>query len=503
VYARFADSLRIDGNRFGNIGSGGPEDAAISLPLTEIGNHQIENNLIGVLDDGSAHPINGDGIYMGNPGASDSAIDNNFIGNATRNGIYVFDQSNATDGPNITNNSIGTTASIADIGNGEAGIRFFNAQSGVVGSRSDQTDPDADGNLIGFNSGPGVAVTGADSRTVIRGNTFRDNGGPMIDLGDDGNTANDASNGDADTGPNKLLNTPEVVSFDCQPGLSTDELTLTYRVRTTAGNAAFDGNDGLLIDIYAGSDPNTVETYLTTDNYLSGFTNQTITTDAPNLCDQYLFLTATDDLTFTASLQEDRSTSEFFNPSPLLPVELASFDATVNGADVQLAWTTASETNNAGFSVEHQRPDAADWRDVGFVEGGGTTDEASSYRLRVKKLVPGTHSFRLRQQDTDGTTALSDVVTAEVRLDGTYELRVGPNPMRQQGTVALALREGQRVAVTLYDLLGRRVTTLHSGRLERGTTTLPFSTGGLSNGQYFLRVQGRAFSTTKTIVVAR
>jgi hypothetical protein len=504
VYAQFADSLRIDGNRFGNIGGGGTEDAAISLPLSEIGNHQIENNLIGVLDDGSAHPINGDGIYFGNPGGSDSFIDSNFIGNATRNGIYVFDQSNVLDGPNITNNSIGTTANGADIGNGDAGIRFFNAQSGVVGSRGDQTDPDADGNLIGFNGGPGVAVTGADSRTVIRGNTFRDNAGPMIDLGDDGNTPNDGADGDADTGPNKLLNTPEIVSFDCQPGLSADDLTLTYRVRTTSGNASFDSSDGILVDVYAGSTPNNVDSYLTTDTYQSGFTNQTVIVSAVNLCDQYLFLTTTDDLTFSTSGDpEERSTSEFFSPAPLLPVELVSFDATVNGTDVQLAWTTASETNNAGFSVEHQRPDAADWRDIGFVKGSGTTNEATSYRLRVKKLAPGTHAFRLRQRDTDGATELSDVVTVEVRLDGIYELRVGPNPMRQQGTVSLVLREGQRVAVTLYDLLGRRVATLHSGRLKRGTTTLPLSTDGLSSGQYFLRVQGQAFSTTKTILVAR
>ena len=112
-----------------------------------------------------------------------------------------------------------------------------------------------DGNLIAFNDGPGVSVIGADSRIQIRGNVFRDNGGPMIDLGDDGVTANDAGDGDADTGPNKLLNTPEVESFDCQPGVTTDNLELTYQVRTTSGNANFDGTNGIQVDIYAGSAP--------------------------------------------------------------------------------------------------------------------------------------------------------------------------------------------------------------------------------------------------------
>jgi len=504
IYSQFADSLQIDGNVFGNIGSGGTEDAAISLPQTEIGNHQIENNLIGVLEDGSAQPINGDGIYMGDPGGSDSFIDNNFIGNATRNGIYVFDVADVLDGPVITNNSIGTTVGGADIGNGDAGIRFFNAASGVVGSRSDQTDPDADGNLIGFNGGPGVAVTGSDSRVVIRGNTFRDNGGPMIDLGDDGITANDPSNGDADTGPNKLLNTPEVVSFDCQPGLSEDDLTLTYRVRTTDGNAAFDEDDGILIDLYAGSDPDNVDTYLTTDTYLNGFTNQTVVTSAPNLCEQYLFLTTTDDLTFTGSLREDRSTSEFTSPAEQLPVELASFDVLPTGdRGVQLTWKTVSEENNDRFEIEHRAPEATEFADAGTIQGAGTTTEPQRYEFSMSDLAIGTHTFRLRQVDVDGTNTVLEERQVQVRLATAFELTIGPNPVRTSARGTLVLREAQTVRATVYDVLGRVVQTVHDGPMTSGKNELTLDASTLGSGRYFLRIQGESFSTTESITVVR
>jgi hypothetical protein len=504
VYAQFADSLRIDGNTFGNIGSGGTEDAAISIPQSENGFHQIENNLIGVLSDGSAQPITGDGIYFGNPGVSDSSIGSNFIGNATRNGIYVFDQSNALDGPNITNNSIGTTESGADIGNGDAGIRFFNAQSGVVGSRGDQSDPDATGNQIGFNGGPGVAVTGTDSRTVIRGNTFRDNAGPMIDLGDDGVTSNDGADGDADTGPNKLLNTPEVISFDCQPGLSADNLTLTYRVRTTSGNASFDTNAGILVDLYAGSDPNTVDTYLTTDTYLSGFTNQTVTASAVNLCDQYLFLTTTDDFTFASSLREERSTSEFFNPAPLLPVELAAFEVVASGRrQAQLTWETLSEENNAGFEVDHRAPDASRWAQVGSVEGAGTTTQRQSYTFTLEELSVGEHRFRLRQIDMDGTVTVLDEKALRIRLGAEFKLRVAPNPVRASARGSLVLQEAQTVRATLYDVLGRAVRLVHDGPMSAGPNRLRLGAGALESGRYFLRVKGESFSTTTSVTVVR
>ena len=35
----------------------------------------------------------------------------------------------------------------------------------------------------------------------------------------------------------------------------------------------------------------------------------------------------------------------------VVPVELTSFTATSNGADVELKWTTATETNNQGFRL--------------------------------------------------------------------------------------------------------------------------------------------------------
>ena len=182
-----------------------------------------------MLDDRSTQPIDGNGIYMDQLGTSNSRIQDNVIGNATQNGILITNVTNEFRGTIIQRNSIGSTPTGDDIGNGDAGIRFVDAVSGYVGYQFGSNIA-ADGNLIGFNDGPGVAVTGTDSRVQIRGNRFRSNGGPMIDLGDDGNTPNDPSNGDADTGPNKLLNTPEVESFDCQPGVTTDNLELTYQV---------------------------------------------------------------------------------------------------------------------------------------------------------------------------------------------------------------------------------------------------------------------------------
>ena len=70
----------------------------------------------------------------------------------------------------------------------------------------------------------------------------------------------------------------------------------------------------------------------------------------------------------------------------IIPVELSSFTAMANEADVLLNWTTATETNNKGFEIQRSPEDSSEvevrievrdqkseWEVIGFVEGNGTT----------------------------------------------------------------------------------------------------------------------------------
>jgi hypothetical protein len=188
-----------------------------------------------------------------------------------------------------------------------------------------------------------------------------------------------------------------------------------------------------------------------------------------------------------------------------LPVELADFSATLDGAGAVLTWRTLSEQNNSGFAVQHRPPEASSFQKVGFREGQGTTTEATSYRFRVPNLEPGTHAFRLRQVDLDGSSSLSDRVTVEVTLDEAFTWsKVAPNPVSGTGTLSMRVRETQDVTVTLFDVLGRRVRTLHTGALEAGSRhQMTIDGGRLPAGTYLLRAQGKNFSDTQRITVVR
>ncbi len=200
------------------------------------------------------------------------------------------------------------------------------------------------------------------------------------------------------------------------------------------------------------------------------------------------------------------SVAELHAATPL-PVELVALEATVVNRDIVLTWATASETENAGFEVQHQGPEVADgtWWRVAFVEGHGTTSDVQNYSYRLTGLRPGTHRFRLKQIDFDGTVEFSQAVEAIVELEGAYDLVAPyPNPFRQHATLALTVAEEQRVDIVAYNQLGQRVATLHSGPL-RPNASYTFRLDGdrLTSGTYFIRVQGERFSTTRRATLVR
>ena len=188
-----------------------------------------------------------------------------------------------------------------------------------------------------------------------------------------------------------------------------------------------------------------------------------------------------------------------------LPVELAGpVEATVDGRDVVLRWSTASETNNAGFDVE-RRVDDADWGQVAFVEGAGTTTEPQRYSYRVRDLSPGSHTFRLKQIDVDGAFEYSPEVEVVMSIAEAYQLSaVYPNPSTSPAQFTLTVREPQDVRIEVYNVIGQRVATLHDGPLEAATAHR-FALDGrtLTSGTYLVRATGETFTATRRATLVR
>ena len=187
-----------------------------------------------------------------------------------------------------------------------------------------------------------------------------------------------------------------------------------------------------------------------------------------------------------------------------LPVELVGWRATLDGRRARLAWETVSETNNAGFTVEHDAG-AGVFQAIARVAGHGTTLERNAYAVVSGPLATGLHRFRLVQHDLDGQVTFSPVVELAVSVDEVYDLAAaGPEPFSMHTRYRLAVATSQRVVVTLYDALGRPVQRLADAQLEADApVVLEVDGSALAPGTYLLRVVGDRFTTSRTLTRAR
>jgi Secretion system C-terminal sorting domain len=169
-----------------------------------------------------------------------------------------------------------------------------------------------------------------------------------------------------------------------------------------------------------------------------------------------------------------------------LPVTLVGFNAVGRSGKVALTWETATEVNNAGFSVERKAGNGV-YQKIGFVESkapGGTGENYTYSFDDISTQSKGISYYRLAQADLDGKITYSEI--RAVRLgNGAILLSIYPNPSR--GTTNVALPDGVgTVDVSVDDFTGKSVQRL------TGVTAKNFQVNNLRPGMYTLRVTIRS-----------
>lgn len=161
-----------------------------------------------------------------------------------------------------------------------------------------------------------------------------------------------------------------------------------------------------------------------------------------------------------------------------LPVELLHFDARPQGSVVDLTWDTASEQNNAYFTVERSA-DATIFSPILVQEGAGNSQSIRQYGRTDDRPLRGMGYYRLRQTDYDGTNTLSHVVP--VFMSGADEQPLAVYASEGRLTVWHAQTAG--TPFTVFDANGRRVLEGQFG--SEGTLEIPFPLA--AHGLYTLR----------------
>ncbi|GAB5536217.1 MAG: hypothetical protein Rubg2KO_24660 [Rubricoccaceae bacterium] len=146
------------------------------------------------------------------------------------------------------------------------------------------------------------------------------------------------------------------------------------------------------------------------------------------------------------------------------------------------------------------------YTEADYTAGG---DKTASFSLRAPYVTDGL--VIATATDAEGNTSefgapnVSVGAERDPSLPTTFELLPPwPNPIRQRATVRVALPEPSRLAVEVFDILGRRVRQLDDAHRPAGWHDLTLDADGLASGVYLVRMTaGDHFEAVRRITVAR
>lgn len=426
----------------------------------------------------------GDGIGSGNPGENSVSFDT------------YFQYSSGSEGGAAVTAQEGNWSDVSTWANGNVPL----TEDAVTIDHDVTLDQDATLSSLAVNSGNTVTGSGGGNIITLTNQGMLTNNGTFDAIIEATRTVNNPSSGVNVAGLGAVINT----------SANLGDVTVT-RGHTVQQNGGGNSSIERYYDINPSQNNSGLSATLTfnyADSELNGLTEGDLTfftSDDGGTSWTQAGFDSRDVSANTVTLSGIQSFSRWTlgSESNPLPVELTTFEARQSEDGAALQWTTASETNNSGFAVQHAEGEGSFER-TGWVDGSGTTTETQNYRFSVDDLSAGTHRFRLKQVDLDGSAHYSEVNTLTIRPEGPVAIeRVSPHPVQSTSTVRLTARESGPVTVALYDVLGRRVETVHDGQVSANQPEqFTINAGSLSAGTYFLRVTGESFTESQRITVA-
>jgi hypothetical protein len=179
------------------------------------------------------------------------------------------------------------------------------------------------------------------------------------------------------------------------------------------------------------------------------------------------------------------------NENPL-PIQLINFDAQCIGKQVNVTWSTLTETNNALFTLQRSL-DANNFMDIANLPGAGNSNTQLNYSAIDHSPLHNLAYYRLKQTDFDGNYAYSEVVAVESCNTGAPSCETYFDPAQGAVIVNFQGEETLPFTVSMFDMMGQQLIPETSKQLGRTDLDVGF----LAFGVYLVvvRTEKDIFST--------
>lgn len=190
----------------------------------------------------------------------------------------------------------------------------------------------------------------------------------------------------------------------------------------------------------------------------------------------------------------------------IVPVEMLSFTTTLNGSEIRLLWSTATELNNKGFEIERSVNNNNNFIAIGFVEGNGSSTETNHYSFTDNFQLSGVNNlyYRLKQIDYDGTYSYSNVVNVGFEALSDYALIQNyPNPFNPSTKIEFKLPEEGFVTLKVFNVLGNEVSSLVNEVRQAGRHSVYFDASALPSGVYFYTIEVNNYTSSRKMMLLK
>jgi hypothetical protein len=177
---------------------------------------------------------------------------------------------------------------------------------------------------------------------------------------------------------------------------------------------------------------------------------------------------------------------------------------TVQGVSAQISTNDSNITNIAPTMNPQYYPDIEPGQSVqnngtyGYVFYANSNPNIVNFTLDI--YCDNIHYW----PDTMKVDLVTDVETEIFNLPNEYKLSQNyPNPFNPSTTIRFGLPENGFVELTVYNVLGEKITTIISQELNAGYHSVEFDNSNLGSGIYFYQIISANFADIKKMVLIK
>lgn len=176
--------------------------------------------------------------------------------------------------------------------------------------------------------------------------------------------------------------------------------------------------------------------------------------------------------------------------TPALPVSLLQFNTTIHSNNIDISWTSSTETNNNYYTIERSL-DGLHFETIGIVKGAGNSTNPIDYKYSDNKPQNGIIYYKLTQTDFDGKSEQFDVISVNFESQAS-NWKIFPNPSDGHKLYitfdGIQLNKNKTINVAVYEMSGAKIFQIDLENFKETNSTILDEEHILSKGIYLIKV---------------